>query len=134
MRISAILLILLLEQIRDTLLKTTIQNAYFRFNKLMETMEQGPSFPKLDDLERKLLNSIAEASLSGKPFLISDVIFANSIGSPATLSRRLTNLVDKELIVYSSYDDNRKKFLELTPKSKKYFAKLNELVLQASKK
>ena len=97
-------------------------------------MEQGPSFPKLDDIERKLLNSIAEASLSGKPFLISDVIFTNSIGSPATLSRRLTSLVDKELIVYSSYDDNRKKFLELTPKSKKYFAKLSELVLQASKK
>jgi hypothetical protein len=100
----------------------------------METMEQGPSFPKLDDIERKLLNSIAEASLSGKPYLISDVIFANSIGSPATLSRRLTNLVEKELIVYTSFDDNRKKFLELTPKSKKYFSKLGELILQAGKK
>lgn len=97
-------------------------------------MEQGPSFPRLDEIERKLLNSIAEASLSGKPFLVSDVIFSNTIGSPATLSRRLTNLVNKEMIVYSSYDDNRKKFLELTPKSKKYFLKLNELILLASKK
>lgn len=113
--------------------KNTIQNAYFRFNKLMETMEQGPSFPKLDDIERKLLNSIAEASLSGKPYLISDVIFANSIGSPATLSRRITSLVDKELVVQVSFDDNRKKFLQLTPKAKKYFTKLNELILQASK-
>lgn len=95
-------------------------------------MEQGPSFPKLDDIERKLLNSIAEASLSGKPFLISDVIFANSIGSPATLSRRLTNLVEKDLIFYSTTDDNRKKFLELTPKSKKYFAKLDVLITEAS--
>ena len=100
----------------------------------METMEQGPSFPKLDDIERKLLNSIAEASLSGKPYLVSDVIFANSIGSPATLSRRLANLVDKELIVYASFGDNRKKFLELTPKSKKYFSKLGKLILLAGQK
>lgn len=115
-------------------MKTTLQSAYFRFNKLMETMEQGSTFPKLDEIEKKLLNSIAEASLSGRPYLISDVIFANDIGSPATLSRRLSGLVDKELIAYSVGDDNRKKFLELTPKSKKYFAKLDELILLASAK
>ncbi|CAN1534127.1 hypothetical protein MCEREM21_01546 [Burkholderiaceae bacterium] len=114
--------------------KSTLQNAYFRFNKLMETMEQAPHFPKLDDLEKKLLDSIANASYAGKPFLISDVIFANQIGSPATLSRRLNSLVQKELIVYSIGDDSRKKFLELTPKSKKYFAKLDELIVLASTK
>lgn len=97
-------------------------------------MEQGPAFPKLDDIEKKLLNSIAEASLSGRPFLVSDVIFANNIGSPATLSRRLSSLVDKELIAYAIGDDSRKKFLELTPRSKKYFAKLDELILLASSK
>ncbi len=114
--------------------RSTLQNAYFRFNKLMETLEQGPAFPKLDDIEKKLLDSIAEASYSGKPFLVSDVIFANQIGSPATLSRRLNSLVEKELIVYSIGDDSRKKFLELTPKSKKYFAKLEELILMAGSK
>jgi DNA-binding MarR family transcriptional regulator len=114
--------------------KSTLHNAYFRFNKLMETMEQGPGFPKLDDLEKKLLDSIAEASYAGKPFLVSDVIFANQIGSPATLSRRLNSLVDKELIFYAIGSDSRKKFLELTPKSKKYFAKLEELILLASSK
>ena len=86
------------------------------------------------DLEKKLLDSIAEASYAGKPFLVSDVIFANQIGSPATLSRRLNSLVDKELIFYAIGSDSRKKFLELTPKSKKYFAKLEELILLASSK
>jgi len=114
--------------------RSTLQNAYFRFNKLMETLEQGPAFPKLDDIEKKLLDSIAEASYAGKPFLVSDVIFANQIGSPATLSRRLNSLVEKELIVYAIGDDSRKKFLELTPKSKKYFAKLEELILMAGSK
>ncbi len=114
--------------------RTTLQNAYFRFNKLMETLEQGPAFPKLDDIEKKLLDSIAQASYAGKPFLVSDVIFANQIGSPATLSRRLNSLVEKELIVYAIGDDSRKKFLELTPKSKKYFAKLDELILLAGAK
>ncbi len=114
--------------------RTTLQNAYFRFNKLMETLEQGPAFPKLDDIEKKLLDSIAQASYAGKPFLVSDVIFANQIGSPATLSRRLNSLVEKELIVYAIGDDSRKKFLELTPKSKKYFAKLEELILMAGSK
>jgi DNA-binding MarR family transcriptional regulator len=114
--------------------KSALENAYFRFNKLMETLEQGPSFPKLDEIEKKLLDSIAEASYAGKPFLVSDVIFANQVGSPATLSRRLNSLVEKGLIVYSIGDDSRKKFLELTPKSKKYFAKLEELILMAGSK
>lgn len=114
--------------------RTTLQNAYFRFNKLMETLEQGPAFPRLDDIEKKLLDSIAEASYSGKPYLVSDIIFANDIASPATLSKRLSSLVEKDLIVYSIGDDSRKKFLELTPKSKRYFAKLEELILLASSK
>ena len=114
--------------------KTTFQNAYFRLIKLIEGFERGQYAPKLDDLEKKLLDSIAEASYAGKPFLVSDVIFANQIGSPATLSKRLNSLVKKELIMYAIGDDGRKKFLELTPKSKKYFTKLGELIFLASLK
>ncbi len=87
-----------------------------------------------DALILGFLLSIAQASYAGKPFLVSDVIFANQIGSPATLSRRLNSLVEKELIVYAIGNDSRKKFLELTPKSKKYFAKLEELILMAGSK
>jgi len=113
--------------------KKALHNAYFRFNKLLEALEQGQQFPRLDDLEKKLLNLIAEASYDSKPFLVSDVIFSSSIGSPATLSRRLNSLAKKNLIVYMNGDDGRKKFLELTSKSKKYFTELEKLILLAGK-
>ena len=122
------------QDIKMPLKNSPFQNAYFRFNKLMEAMEQGPNFPKLDSIEKRLLDLIAEASYAGKPFLVSDVIFSSQIGSPATLSRRINNLVKKELIFYSIGRDSRKKFLELTPKSKKYFVKLEKLILLASSK
>ena len=85
------------------------------------------------NLEKKLLNLIAEASYDSKPFLVSDVIFSSSIGSPATLSRRLNSLAKKNVIVYMNGDDGRKKFLELTSKSKKYFTELEKLILLAGK-
>ena len=112
----------------------TLQDAYFRFTKLLEAVEKAPGFPGLDDLERKLLHTIAEASRSTKPVLVGDLIFSNPIGSPATLSRRLSRLHNKKLIQYGEDLDGRKKHIELTPKSEKYFERLGEILASVSNK
>ena len=111
---------------------STLQDAYFRFTQLLVTLENSPSFPKLDDVEGKLLHTIAIATRSGKLLLVGDLIFANKLGSPATLHRRLGKLIETELIQYAEDADARKKFLELTPKSQKYFNKLGECLMKAS--
>ena len=111
-----------------------LQDAYFRFTKLCEAVEKAPGFPGLDDLERKLLHSIAEASRSAKPVLVGDLIFSNPIGSPATLSRRISSLHNKKLIQYGEDSDGRKKHIELTPKSEKYFERLGEILVSACNK
>jgi hypothetical protein len=111
---------------------TAFQDAYFRFTQLLVTLENSPSFPKLDDVEGKLLHSIALATRSGQALLVGDIIFSNKLGSPATLHKRLGKLIEKDLIQYAEDTDARKKFLELTPKSQKYFNKLGECLLKAS--
>lgn len=115
-------------------MKNSAGNAYFRFNLLMDALHHSPSFPLLNDIEKKILDMIAEASLSGKPLLISHIVFGNPIGSPATLSKKITSLVKKNLVVYSTTDDARKKYLDLTPMSKQYYTKLNDIVILASNK
>ena len=111
-----------------------LQDAYFRFTKLLEAVEKAPGFPGLDDVERKLLHSVAEAKRSAKPLLVGDLIFSNPIGSPATLSRRISSLHDKNLIQYAGNVDGRKKHIELTSKSEKYFERLGEILAVASNK
>ena len=111
-----------------------LQDAYFRFTRLLEAAEKAPGFPRLDDIERKLLHSVAEASRSEKPLLVGDLIFSNPIGSPATLSRRISSLHDKNLIQYGGDADGRKKHIVLTPKSEKYFERLGEILASVGNK
>ena len=109
-----------------------LQEAYFRFVRLLQTLESSPAFPGLDDVERSLLNYIALHSIEGKSLLVSDVIFLNKAASPATLQRRLAKLVESDLIRHGSDIDGRKKYLELTPRAQDYFAKLGECIQKAA--
>ena len=109
-----------------------LQEAYFRFVRLLEALEGEPDFPALDEVERSLLNFIAMHAMQGKSLLVGDVIFLNRSASPATLNRRLSKLARAGFIRYGSDPDGRKKYLELTPKSLDYFAKLGQCITNAS--
>jgi hypothetical protein len=89
------------------------------------TSFKGPfQFPELDEIERSLLNQMALHFFEGNPLLVSDLILANETASSATLHRRLSKLLKKDLIRHGSNIDGRKKYLELTPKSRNYFSKV----------
>jgi hypothetical protein len=109
------------------------QKIYLRFLELLRTLNGSSSFPELDDIGRSLLNQIASNFFEGKPLLVSDLIFTNKTASSATLHRRLSKLLKEDLIRHGSDIDGRKKYLELTPKSRDYFSKLGECVRDATR-
>lgn len=110
-----------------------LQEIYFQFVHLLEVLEAKVDFPKVDNIERSLLNFIAVHAMQGKLLLVGDIMFLNKSASPATLNRRLSKLVRAGFIRYGSDPDGRKKYLELTPKSQDYFAQLGQCITSASK-
>ena len=102
--------------------------------RLTTQLENQSKIPELDEIERGLLNVIAINLGEDRPLLVSDIIYLRQIGSVATLHRRLSKLVDADFIRFSNDVDGRKKYLELTPKSIDYIAKLGECIAVAATK
>ena len=109
-----------------------LQEAYFRYVRLLLALERESNFPVLDDIERRLLNMVGMHAMQGNPLLVGDTILLNKSASAATLYRRLSKLSRAGFIRYGSDPDGRKKYLELTPKSYDYFAKLGQCITSAS--
>ena len=110
-----------------------IANAYLRLVRLLEALEGASDLFRLDSTEKKLLDLVAIHYLDNKPLLVSEAIYLSKIGSPATLHRRLSNLQKQGYIRYGDDVDGRKKYLELTPKARDYFAGLGKCVVKAAK-
>ncbi len=87
---------------------------------------------QIGHVERSLPNFIVLHAMQGKSLLVGDVIFLNRPASPATLNRHHSKLARAGFIRYGSDPDGRKKYLELTPKSHDYFAKLGQCITNAS--
>lgn len=110
-----------------------IANAYLRFVRLLEALEGSSELFEIDAIEKSLLDLIAINYFDGKPLLVSEAIYLNKIGSPATLHRRLSNLQKYGFIRYGDDPDGRKKYLELTPKARDYFSTLSKCIIKAGK-
>ena len=108
-------------------------DAYFRFLRLLTILESSPTFPPLDPVERRLLEFIEIHESVGRGPLVSETIYSSDIGSAATLHRRIAVLKKHELLRYGDDIDGRKKYLELTPKAKNYFAELGKCILESAK-
>lgn len=119
-------------QLETNMQSTLMVEAYLRFVRLMETLEASPSFPRLDPIEKKLLEFVALNEAAGKTLLVSDVIYANDIGSPATLHRRISHLEKQDLIRFGADIDGRKKCVQLTPKARDYWSKMGKCVVKAA--
>jgi hypothetical protein len=69
----------------------------------------------------------------GRDPLFSEAIYLSDIRSPATLHHQIAVLRKDELLRYGDDIDGRKKYLELTPKAKNYFAELGKCILKSAK-
>ena len=111
-----------------------LQEIYFRFLNLVRSVEELPSFPKLDATEMELLNEVASRWKKGERLLVSDAIAKREIGSPATLHARLKQLRDKDMVTYVIETDGRKKYIEPTENALKYFSQISSCMLEATAK
>jgi hypothetical protein len=111
-----------------------LQDIYFRFLNLVRSIEELPSFPKLDATETQLLNQVATHWKSGERLLVSDAIAMREIGSPATLHARLKQLRDKDMVTYVVETDGRKKYIEPTSTALKYFSEISNCMIEATAK
>jgi hypothetical protein len=99
--------------------------AYLRFIGLSNAL-MGQSVYSLSANQRALLEAIALAWHSGQPMSVREAISLSSLGSPATLHKRL-GVLRTEGYLLETYvqGDKRTKWLGPSPKALKFFEKLS---------
>jgi len=106
---------------------------YLRFIRASSSLQSEIGFTRLESVEGRLLDCLAIREMEGRPSLVSDAISLQNIGSQATLHRRLMRLCASGYLRYSCDIDGRKKYLELTPKARDYYAGLGKCVIKSTK-
>ena len=108
-------------------------NSYLRFAKLANVFFRD-SHLILNPNQRALLDAIALAWHQGQPMSVREAISLKTLGSAATLHKRLTILRSEGYLEeFNTQGDKRTKLLGLTPKTLLYFETLGALlVLQQS--
>jgi DNA-binding MarR family transcriptional regulator len=88
------------------------KSAYLRFLQLVTVVEAMPGLGDFDANEKALFDSICLGWSQGKAMTVREAIGQTSLGSPATLHKRLKRLIAKELIVAAHEgQDRRTKYL-----------------------
>ena len=78
----------------------------------------------------KVLEAIAMAESSDKPFTVNQAMALDSIASPATMHRRLDMLLDAGYITHVYKEKNRRtKYIVTTERSKTYFKALEHCLV-----
>ncbi len=108
-------------------------SAYLRFLHLARALKEVPSLPALEPLEEKILEIVADAHINDARLSVKDLMNKSELGSPAMLHGRLKSMREKGWIVLAPTEDARRKQLDLTPASLKYFEKLSKLMTKAVK-
>ena len=108
-----------------------MKNAFIRFLNLKHTMEVSPA--ELDSTALQLLEICELRDHIGKRLTVTDAMKLDKVASPATIHRKLIQLVDAEYLSLEYEGQNRRtKYLTPTGKSHEYFTKLGEFISQSS--
>lgn len=105
---------------------------YLRFLQLADAVRGLPSLPPLDPLEERILAIVARASQDEQRLSVRDMMGKRELGAPATVHNRLTSMREKGWLTLSDTDDTRRKQVELTQDTLKYFDKLSKCMLKAA--
>ena len=107
--------------------RSPLAEAYFRFLQLAKALQSDASAVALDANERALLEAVALCWFEDRPMTVREAIALESLGSPATLHKRITRLRQKEMLVaFNQEADRRAKYLIPSEKTLKLFADLGE--------
>jgi hypothetical protein len=104
-------------------------NKYMHFLRI-----SGRNKLPVDLAAERLLDEIALKWNSGIPMTVMESMSLRDIASPATLHRKLGDLLDSKLIEMEFRDKNRRtKYLMPTSKSISYFEKMGLAIIEAAK-
>jgi DNA-binding MarR family transcriptional regulator len=107
--------------------------AYLRFLNLTQAMTSALGDSGIDLLALKLLEAVAVAHGKGAALTVTDAMALSAIASPATLHRKLNDLLDAGLIEQVFEGKNRRtKYLVPTASAAKYFEQLGKALVLAS--
>jgi hypothetical protein len=99
--------------------------AYFRFLQLAKAVQALPAGVEMDANESALLEAVVLRWHEGQAMTVREAIHLGTLGSPATLHKRITRLRQKGLLDnLSEPGDRRAKFLVPTPEALGYFDQL----------
>ena len=105
---------------------------YIRFINLTHAVTNQWGGAGIDLLSLRLLEAIAIAHSEGAALTVTDAMALNALASPATMHRKLTNLLDARLIEQVFEGKNRRtKYLVPTEAADVYFAKLGQVISEA---
>ena len=111
--------------------RSPLANAYFRFLQLARAVETLPDAVLMDANESALLEAVVLRWHEGQPMTVREAINVATLGSPATLHKRITRLRNKDMLAtYSEPGDRRAKFLVPTQQALDYFHHLGQSIQQ----
>jgi len=109
-----------------------LASAYFRFLQLAKAVESLPDGVPMDANESALLEAVVLRWHEGQPMTVREAISLASLGSPATLHKRVTRLRQKDMLsTFSEPGDRRAKFLIPTQQALDHFDQLGRSMQQA---
>jgi hypothetical protein len=109
-----------------------MKSIYVSYLALAHALHSNTAFiTEIDEKARYLLDMISIRHAQGKAMTVTDALAIDSIGSAATVHRKLNDLLRVGLIQQSYAGQNRRtKYLSPTPQADAYFASLGDVMVQ----
>jgi DNA-binding MarR family transcriptional regulator len=102
-------------------------NYYINFLNLVKALEPSVEIDQIDVTSKLILDEIAICVAKEKPMTVSEIMGLKGLGSPATLHRKLTILLDAKLVQALFLANNRRtKYMTLTKEGEMHFNRLSQ--------
>ena len=105
---------------------------YIRFLRIARGVNIQTPVKNIDSTALLLLNEIAVQHYDGKNITVTQAMLLTNIASPATVHRKLNELIEVSLIEQVFEGKNRRtKYLIPTKEAESYFAKMSKAITNA---
>lgn len=105
---------------------------YITFLKLKQNLEAKQKNNPLDPTGEKLLEQVAIHYAQEKSLTVTEAMKLEKIASPATIHRKLTELINEGWVEFAFEGTNKRtKYIIPTAKLNKYFENLSKLIAKA---
>jgi hypothetical protein len=109
-----------------------MKSSFIRFLHLKEVLSGHQVEAEIDLTAQKLLEVVSLRHADAKPLTVTDAMQLQSIASPATLHRKLLDLIAHGYVQFAFEGNNRRtKHIHPTAKTDRYFDDLGKVLQQS---